>query len=152
MAIVLIKITQNWHAVLIEVQWVRYMKIIIFRVIKVCMIPAVTPNDSLWVVWLLHTADWYDLSFFCNVGLLLLSFNKKASSASVAEELLQKSQTDNLLDFFLCGTPSEAISSRCFTLTSSAASLPVGWGTPIYGLYRYKPQNMVWLLRFSVLK
>ena len=27
-----------------------------------------------------------------------------------------------------------------------------GWGTPIYGPYRYVPLNRVWFLRFSVLK
>ena len=27
-----------------------------------------------------------------------------------------------------------------------------GGGTPIYGLYRYVPQNRVWFLIFSVLK
>ena len=27
-----------------------------------------------------------------------------------------------------------------------------GGGTPIYGLYRYVPQDRVWFLRFSVLK
>ena len=29
---------------------------------------------------------------------------------------------------------------------------PGGRGTPIYGLYRYVPQNRVWFMMFSVLK
>lgn len=93
-----------------------------FRFTEVRMAPAVTRNDSLWVVWSFHTVDWHDLAFFCNVSLLLLSFNLKASSAFVAEELCRGVRL-TLLHFFLWGTFSEAISSRCFTRTSSAGSL-----------------------------
>ena len=97
-----------------------------FRVTEVRMAPAVTPNDPLWVVWLLwHSDDWHDLFFCCcNVSLLLRSFNLKASSAIVAEELCRGVRL-TVLDFFFCGTFSAAISSRCFTLTSSAGSLLV---------------------------
>ena len=36
---------------------------------------------------------------------------------------------------------------KCYLLPA-----PGGGGTPIYGLYRYVPQNRVWVLRFSFLK
>ena len=94
------------------------------------MAPAVTPNDSLWVVLPLPTADWYDLAFICYVSLLLLLFVLKASSAFVAEELCRGIKL-TLLDLFPCGTFSEAISNRCFTLISSAGFLLVTKSTSL---------------------
>ena len=124
-----------------------------FRVTEVCMAPAVTPNDSLWVVWSLwRTADWHDLGFFCNVS-LLLSFNLKASSAFVAEELCRGVRV-TLLAFFFCGTFSEAISSSCFTLASSAGSLVVTKSSSLLASFclflAIRLPCSKWIFRFNI--
>ena len=58
-----------------------------FRIIEVRMTPAVTPNDSIWVVWSLHTADWHDLAFFMSACSSRLT---KLPQHLLAEELCRR--------------------------------------------------------------
>ena len=58
-----------------------------FRIIEVHMTPAVTPNDSIWVVWSLHTADWHDLAFFMSACSSRLT---KLPQHLLAEELCRR--------------------------------------------------------------
>ena len=58
-----------------------------FRIIEVHMTPAVTPNDSIWVVWSLHTADWHDLAFFMSACSSCLT---KLPQHLLAEELCRR--------------------------------------------------------------
>ena len=95
---------------------------------------------------------WLQPCLFCNVSLLLLLFNLKASSVFVAEELCRGVRL-TLLDLFRGGTFSDAISSSCFTLTSLTSSILVTKSSSLLPciqlrLAMRRPFSK-WILRFN---